>query len=325
MITNRFYLLLDASTSMNKIREQTITAFNNIAEGIKKNAKKRGQKTFVTLQTFSTFVHKPLMFNVPADQLQPLMWEQYCPDGWTAMWDAETEAIRNCDQFDKKNADVSFVIICVTDGEPNQNKFATLESFKRLMNARGENWSFVFQVPKDKKLKFHLEFGIPLGNIKEWEQTDEGTQEMSDTTNDGITQYFDDRAKGARGTKTFFSQVDPNAKEQLENLAGKYRVLTVDDQSRISSFVEDMMGSYTPGSTFYQLMKPETVEEGRGVLLMEKGKRTVYGGPQARGLIGLPNTTVRVKPGNHDNYDVFIQSRSHTRILSRGTRVLVAK
>jgi hypothetical protein len=240
------------------------------------------------------------------------------------LWDAGLEAIRNLDPFDNRRDNVSFVVIFITDGDPRQS-VATAQQFMRAANARGENWSFVFQVPKDRRWSFHRDFGIPLDNIREWEQTDEGTQEMGDTTSDGIGQYYEAREKGARGTKSFFSNVVPNVEKQLDNLAGKYRVLTVDDQARISSFVGDMTGNYTPGTTFYQLMKPETVEEGRGVLIMPKGKRTVYGGPQARSAIGLPETTVRVKPGNHANYDVFIQSKSHTRILSRGTKVLVEK
>jgi len=58
---------------------------------------------------------------------------------------------------------------------------------------------------------------------------------------------------------------------------------------------------------------------------MEKGKSEVYG-PDARDLIGLPaGGTEKVIPGNHANYDIYIQSTSNNRRLVRGTKLIYFK
>jgi hypothetical protein len=41
-------------------------------------------------------------------------------------------------------------------------------------------------------------------------------------------------------------------------------------------------------------------------------------------MIGLPaNADAKVEPGNHANYDIFVQSTSVNRKLPRGTKLIV--
>jgi hypothetical protein len=63
-----------------------------------------------------------------------------------------------------------------------------------------------------------------------------------------------------------------------------------------------------PGSAFYALTKEEKkVQPNKQILVMVKGQKSVYGGAEARRLLGLPsNKTVRVVPGNHANFDIYI-------------------
>jgi hypothetical protein len=59
---------------------------------------------------------------------------------------------------------------------------------------------------------------------------------------------------------------------------------------------------------------------------MEKGSKAIYGGNAARSLIGLPyGAEAKVEPGNHANYDIFVQSTSTNRKLVRGTKLLVLR
>ncbi len=56
---------------------------------------------------------------------------------------------------------------------------------------------------------------------------------------------------------------------------------------------------------------------------MEKGKKAIWGGKEARHLIGLPDDKdAKVTAGNMSNYDIFIQSTSVNRILVRGTKLI---
>lgn len=71
-------------------------------------------------------------------------------------------------------------------------------------------------------------------------------------------------------------------------------------------------------------MKPEKVQGSKKVLLVEKGKPEVWAGSQARQMIGLPIAAdAKVEPGNHANYDIFVQSTSVNRKLPRGTKIIV--
>ena len=92
----------------------------------------------------------------------------------------------------------------------------------------------------------------------------------------------------------------------------------------IRPFVERSGYTYVKGNAFYQLTKDENaVQPYKEILLREKNKQIIYGGDGARKLIGLQEKlTVAVQPGNHANWDIFVQSTSVNRKLVRGTTLL---
>jgi len=93
----------------------------------------------------------------------------------------------------------------------------------------------------------------------------------------------------------------------------------------IKDFVEKKTRRpYVIGTAYYQLMKTEKVQAGKGVILVEKGKPQVWAGQAARAMIGLPaGSDAKVEPGNHANYDIYVQSTSVNRKLPRGTKLIV--
>ncbi len=114
-------------------------------------------------------------------------------------------------------------------------------------------------------------------------------------------------------------------KRNLTDLSGNFKVCTVSKEAVVKNFVEEKTHrSYIKGQAYYQLMKDEKVQSYKQVLIMEKGKGTIWGGNEARDLIGLPyNADAKVSPGNHAGFDLFIQSSSVNRKLSRGTKLLI--
>ena len=79
---------------------------------------------------------------------------------------------------------------------------------------------------------------------------------------------------------------------------------------------------YRKGAAFYELTKREEIQENKELLVMEIGKSAVYGGADAREVLGLPETRCKVTPGNHSQWKIFVQSGSFNRRLVRGTSVL---
>lgn len=333
VVNNYVYLILDESQSMGVVRIETVRAINEIIDTVRRRGAVRGQTTYVTLQTFSTTIRKPLISCAPIDALRELTHNDYRPDDMTALFDAIGEGIERMEAIDLGKDD-SVVFFIVTDGDENKSVKYNATDIRRLIAKHAENFTFGFQVPVGRRNVLVNKFGIPADNVSEWENTSAGTKNMSDETQSAVGNYYDDRAAGKKMSQRLFAKVQTKVvpkgavKRTLDNLASAFKEYVVARESAIREFVEDKTGrDYVPGTAFYQLIKPETVQPSKEVVLQEKGnKRSIYGGLEARELIGLPpGQYAKVTPGNHGDFDVFVQSKSINRILPRGTRVLVRK
>ena len=82
-------------------------------------------------------------------------------------------------------------------------------------------------------------------------------------------------------------------------------------------------GQYLKGAAFYELTKPETVQDYKKIIVHDKVSGRYYGGVEGRNLLGLPGFgSVRLKPGDHGQYDVYVQSTSVNRKLVKGTKLV---
>jgi hypothetical protein len=228
----------------------------------------------------------------------------------------------------------SFLLIVITDGEENRSGTYNSASLARVMRSvqATDRYTLTFQLPPKAKSQFCRSYGIPEGNVIEWEGTDEGIATATAQTCSAFSGYAVSRAQGKRSTTSYYttdlsrvSKVDLN---NLMSVNSQTRVLKVTHEADIKPFVEAQLGFYRPGSAFYQLTKTEKIQSYKVVLIRDKSTRKIYAGNEARQLIGLPNSSsvgskVGVKPGNHANFDVFIQSSSNNRKLVRGTDLII--
>jgi len=120
-------------------------------------------------------------------------------------------------------------------------------------------------------------------------------------------------------TKTDLAPVEP----------ARFQTVRVDVDCTIKAFVVDEMGvSFKAGRGFYQLVKSETVQEQKEVILRDKRTGDMWSGPEARQLIRLPygdraKITPRSLPADVIGaYDVFVQSTSYNRKLKGKTDFL---
>jgi hypothetical protein len=329
---NHIAVVLDASASMGTFKAATIKAFNGIVEETRKNARKYGQKTSVSLYTFANTA-RPVFFNANVETLEPLDGRQYITNGMTALFDGVNMAIDQLASLpDADDEDTSLLVIALTDGEDNvsHTKPFSLKQ-KIIQKARTDRWTVVFQGPPGSKNVLVNQFGIPSDNVREWEATESGMAETQVVTSGGIGNYYAARSVGAKKVDTFFVQTDlskVDAKVLVNNLtdiSNRFKQYEVTKEEAVREFVEaKTKRPYVIGSSYYLLMKKEKVQKNKGVLIQEKGKKAVWGGEEARRLIGLPDgADAKVEPLNHSNYDVYVQSTSVNRILPRGTKVLV--
>lgn len=331
-IKNHVVFVMDESSSMQDIRWKAIEAINLQFDEVKKNANRTGQKTVVS---FIKFGNTPTVVyeRVDVNSLTNISGADYFPREMTALFDAFGEAVKVAEKYN--NDEVANLVMIVTDGEENVSKRLNAEDVRRtiIKKAKEGNWTFTFQLPKGHKHDFSRKFSVDLDNIQEWENTEIGTQAMTEVQTKGIGNYFDARSQGHRSVDTFYTQTDLSKlkpvqlKKTLVDIKDRFKTFVVDKEQSIKEFVEKKMGKeYVIGSAFYELTKPELVQPTKDVLIMEKNKEEVWGGEEARELIGLPvGVKAKVEPLNHAKYQVFVSSTSVNRKLVRGTKVLVDK
>jgi hypothetical protein len=330
-LLNRFVICLDSSGSMEGIRRAAVDAFNNNVTSIRDGAKAANQKATVGLITFgeSFTPVSEKYFDCALDVLKPLTYNDYRPQSNTPLFDAVGLAIERLRSL-PDSKETSYVILVVTDGEENASRKYSAATLRNLMAevTATDRWSFAFLVPPGRKWHLVQSFGIPEGNVREWETTSAGMSQAATAVSAGVASFYQARTLGKTSTRGFFvtdlSKVDTTqVQRQLTDLRDKVKIWTVDKgEVEIRTFVESHNLPYVKGNAYYQLTKDEKVQSYKNVLLVEKGKGAVYGGADARFLLNLPTHDVKVRPGNHANWDVFVQSTSTNRKLVRGTKLV---
>jgi hypothetical protein len=250
----------------------------------------------------------------------------------TPLWDSVGELISIMEAApDANDPNVSFVVMAITDGEENSSRrwnARSLMSKIQQLQATGR-WTFVFRVPRGNR-NFLVRQGIPHGNILEWEQTQQGVEVATKATREAFTKFYDDRSKGLTATTGFYttdlSGVSARTlQSKLTDVSRDVQFWDVNSDAQIRPFIEAKLGrAMVKGGAFYQLMKKEDeVQDYKMICIRDKKTGAVYTGVEARNVLGLPHHgTVKVAPGVHGSYDIFIQSTSVNRRLVAGTQVM---
>lgn len=347
---NHLVLVVDKSGSMSG-REKDVKRFvNKWIDDNKELANKFGQETYISIINYS---YQPEVIVKTTNINNVGRYDKYSVGGMTATFEAQANAITILDSIPiLQGEDVSFVVNHITDGEENQSwggpyysdytknlKWVIDSMIER--QSRG-NWTFTFLLPPGcYKQKFINDYKIEAGNIRVWDNTEEGIKEAEAATTSGLFAYYGARSIGGQSVKNFYEtvQVDLSAignlsnvaKQQgLKNLAGDYSKVSVPRECSTKELVEDIekCGKYRAGMVFYELTKKEKIQPSKEVLVMEKGKPAIYGGAEARHLIGLPDGKyARVDPFNMSKYKIFVRSNAGggNRVLVRGTEALIKK
>ena len=324
-------IVLDSSASMRSIQYDAKAMFDLIVTNIKNNASKN--KIYLSLYTFDSGIQTVLQAVDVTSIANVTRLINYSPNGHaTAIFNATTQVINDFEAIRKSYSatdNVSFVINIITDGENNAGNIsaANLNQYMQSMQ-NTDKYTFAFMLPVGFKNKFCSTFQIPSGNVAEWEQNSKGTQAASTISTQSFNQYFATRSAGATSTKTFYSNaanITQQDLSKLTNIAHQIKTYPVKAETELRDFCIQVTGSpFVKGAPFYQLTKPEKIVQSYKTILIRKKKtREIYAGPEARTLLGLPiGVDIRLNPGNHADYDIFIQSFSVNRKLVRGTDLI---
>jgi hypothetical protein len=343
-------LVRDHSASMNPLSSAAKNDYNNVIAAISAASVKEDIDTIVSVVKcgvgYKGAVEREFV-NSSVSRLKPLT--SYVADGgYTPLFDSVGEIIDILEKSpDAHDPDVTFLVMVVTDGCENRstkwNGYTIGDRMTRL--AASDRWTFTFRVPYGYKTSL-TSLGIPSGNIEQWEQNERDMERSSVLTAQSVSNYFGGVIRGVRSTNSFYADMTnvgkSEVKSMMTNISSEVRIwpVTKFDQSKgpldrngyrvaeIGPFVEKKTGTtYQRGSAFYELVKTEkAVQATKLIVIRSRKDGAVYAGQSARDLLGLPTVgTIKLSPGDHGNWDIFIQSTSSNRHLPVGTRVLYWK
>lgn len=326
----------DHSGSMSSLAKAAMDDFNKLVAGIRKNAIDNSVDTIVSVMECGRGTmgdNNMVVKNSSVLGVKPL--ECYITDGGsTPLFDSVGELIDAMMNVpDAKDPDVNFLVMVITDGQDNASRkyvYSIGQTIQQLQST--DRWSFTFRVPRGAKRTL-VSKGIPEGNILEWELSAKGMELSGTATSQAIDSFYASKVAGIQSTRSFYEtdltgvstqKIAANLKE-VTNEVQLFSVPSFYDGGQIRDFVEaHIPGQMKKGAAFYQLTKKEDeVQEYKQICIRDKKSGKVYAGVHARQLLGLPfSGTVKIHPGNHGNYDIFIQSTSVNRKLVQGTSVL---
>jgi hypothetical protein len=334
---NHIAMVLDMSGSMWPHRKDLITVADGQITHLAQRSKELDQETRVTVYTFSNIV-ECVVYDKDVLRL-PSIAKFYDPHGGTALRDATGRALIELAETPERYGDHAFLIYVLTDGEENSSKLVTTAQLNSSINALPDHWTVAALVPHALGKHEAKQCGFPADNIAIWNpDTAAGVTEVGATIRQATESFMTNRAKGVRGSKSIFSIASDVLNTQTVAAAGltpldvkAYDIIHIDpklpEKTPVREYVEDILGlKFRTGSVYYELTQSERIQLGKEVLVQNKKTGHVYGGQNARDLLGLPDMNVTVKPdGVNKDFRVLIQSKSTNRHMDPNTTVLIMK
>jgi len=333
MLQTHVAFCIDESGSIQGIVKSLVAAYNKNVEAIRESVLAEGQEASMTAMAFGhrTLKHRVLYVGQQVQTVEELKDGDIIPSGLTPLFDSVYRAIKKLEELDDGHEDTSFIINVITDGQENSSRDPGIEETIRLMNRKigMDRWTFAFLVPNGHSSYFSRNYHIPMGNIQEWDSdTAAGTETAFITNSRAFTGYFASKSKGLKSTKSFYSDLTTatvrEARSALSEITKQVQFISAGQTDQIRNIIFGAGLTWIKGAAFYQLVKTEKkVQDYKLVALRVKTSGKVYCGVDARVMLGIDVPyTVRLVPGDHAKFDVFIQSTSVNRKIPTGTQVM---
>jgi len=334
MLKTHVGFCIDESGSVRKIVRPLVKAYNSNVKSIKDSVLKEGQEASMTALAFGdiNLKHRILYTGQQVQTVEPLKVTDLNPTGMTPLFDSVYRAIKKLSELDDGDENTAFIITTVTDGHENNSRDPGVSTTLSLIQEKTatDRWTFTFLVPLGNAFAFSRNFSIPLGNIQEWETTSvKGTEDAFIVNAKAYENYFTSRgATGMRSTNSFYADLTDvtvrKARSELSEITNQVTIIQPKHDCLIKQCIEESGNPYIKGAAFYQLIKTERkVQPYKLVAIRAKTSGKIYCGDEARVMLGIDvGHTVRLVPGDHGKFDVFIQSTSYTRKIPGGTLVL---
>jgi len=334
MLKTNVGFCIDESASVIGIIKSLVESYNKNVDGIRVSVLAEGQEASMTALAFGHRVlkHRILYHGKQVQTVEKLKVSDLYPSGMTPLFDSLYRVIKKLEELDDEKEETTFVISVITDGQENSSDDPGVPTALKLMEEKigTDRWTFAFLVPLGRGDYFSRSYRIPIGNIQEWdEQTEAGTEEAFIKNTAAFSGYFVSKSRGVKSTKSFYSNISGltvrKARKDLSEITNQVSFICPRTECQIRACIMDAGKDWIKGAAFYQLTKTEKrVHSYKLVALRVKTSGKVYCGQDARDMLGIGQAkdTVRLVPGEHGKFDVFIQSTSVNRKIPAGSEVM---
>ncbi|MBO0651280.1 VWA domain-containing protein [Streptomyces triculaminicus] len=336
---NHVALVLDASSSMSRLSRKVVEVADQQIAYLARRSKELDQETRVTVYVFADKVECVIY---DKDVLRmPSLKQLYRVGGMTALLAATLKSQRELAQTAQLYGDHSFLTFVLTDGQENashrcpdapaRDPRELVQAVAKMTETQEDNWTLAVLVPDQMGKREAMQCGFPKDNIAIWDATStQGLEEAGQVIQQATEKFMVGRSQGIRGSRAVFSTGAQAVNEDTIKAAGltpvnpsQYQLIPVDRETAIRAWVTECGHTYRTGCAYYQLSKSEKIQARKHIAVLEKKTDRVYTGPEARTLLGLPDTEIRVKPDHNDDYTIFVQSTSVNRKLVPNRRLLL--
>lgn len=336
---NHVALVLDASSSMSHLSRKVVEVADQQIAYLARRSRELDQETRVTVYVFADKVECVIY---DKDVLRmPSLKQLYRTGGMTALLAAALKSQRELAQTAQLYGDHSFLTFVLTDGQENashrcqdspaRDPRQLVQAVAQMIETQQDNWTLAVLVPDQMGKREAMQCGFPKDNIAIWDATStQGLEEAGQVIQQATENFMMGRAQGIRGSRAVFSTGAEAVNEDTIKAAGlspadptTYQLIPVVRDAAIREWVIECGHTYRTGGAFYQLSKSEKIQARKQIAVLEKKTDRVYTGPEARALLGLPDSEVRVKPDHNDHFTIFVQSTSVNRKLVPNTRLLL--
>lgn len=336
---NHVSLVLDASSSMSHLSGKVVEVADQQIAYLARRSEELDQETRVTVYVFADKVECVIY---DKDVLRmPSLKQLYRVGGMTSLLAAAMKSQRELAQTAQLYGDHSFLTFVLTDGQenashrcpdaPSRDPRELVRAVAEMIETQEDNWTLAVLVPDQVGKREAMQCGFPKDNIAVWDATStRGLEEAGQVIREATEKFMVGRTKGIRGSRAVFSTGGKAVNKDTIAAAGLtpvdpsgYQLIPVTREAPIRAWVTESGHTFRTGGTFYQLSKSEKIQARKQIAVLEKSTDRVYTGPQARTLLGLPDSEVRVRPDHNDEFTIFVQSTSVNRKLVPQTRVLL--
>ena len=202
---NYLMVVLDQSGSMQSIKTQAISAFNEQIETTKNVANNLDVQ--VGLVKFDSEV-SVLPFQ-PLSAVQKLNEDSYQPGGGTAMYDGVGDAIASLImQPDIGNNNVSVLVMVISDGQENASRRFTSQLIgEKIQELQKTNrWTFTYAGANQDLSKIVQQLHIPIGNTTTFAATAAGMTQNNTQRSIGTQALYASYSAGGQSVNNFYNQ-----------------------------------------------------------------------------------------------------------------------